>query len=117
MITIVESIVYPFVVKFNEYLSNYILVFLLVGVGLWYTIKTRFVQIRCFKEGLYNSLGQLSLVGEKNENSVSPFQALTTAIAAQVGTGNIVGASAAIRRRHLSVTFSYGRRFAGTTAR
>ena len=96
MIANLESILYPFVVKFNEYLSNYILIFLLVGVGLWYTIKTRFVQIRCFKEGLYNSFGGLSLFGEKNENSVSPFQAFMTAIAAQVGTGNIVGASAAI---------------------
>ncbi|MBO5910640.1 MAG: alanine:cation symporter family protein [Elusimicrobiaceae bacterium] len=96
MIAQIESILYPFVVKFNEYLSNYILVTLLVGVGLWYTVKTRFVQIRCFKEGLRNSFGGLSLFGEKNENSISPFQALTTAIAAQVGTGNIVGASAAI---------------------
>ena len=96
MIAGIESILYPLVVKFNEYLSNYILVFLLVGVGLWYTIKTRFVQIRCFKEGLGNSFGGLSLFGEKNENSVSPFQAFMTAIAAQVGTGNIVGASAAI---------------------
>lgn len=96
MITEIESILYPFVVKFNEYLSNYILVFLLVGVGLWYTVKTRFVQIRCFKEGLANSFGKFSLFGEKDENSVSPFQAFMTAIAAQVGTGNIVGASAAI---------------------
>ncbi len=96
MITALENTLYPFVVRFNEYLSNYILVSLLVGVGLWYTIKTRFVQIRCFKEGLYNSLGNLSLFGEKNENSISPFQAFATAIAAQVGTGNIVGASAAI---------------------
>ena len=96
MITTLENILYPFVVRFNEYLSNYILVSLLVGVGLWYTIKTNFVQIRCFKEGLYNAFGSFSLFGEKNENSVSPFQALTTAIATQVGTGNIVGASAAI---------------------
>lgn len=96
MIAALESTLYPFVVKFNEYLSNYILVSLLVGVGLWYTIKTRFVQIRCFKEGLRNSLGGVSLFGEKNKNSVSPFQAFMTAIAAQVGTGNIVGASAAI---------------------
>ena len=73
MISALESTLYPFVVKFNEYLSNYILVSLLVGVGLWYTIKTRFVQIRCFKEGLCNSFGKLSLFGEKNENSISPF--------------------------------------------
>ena len=96
MVTPIESALYPFVVKFNECLSNYILVFLLVGVGLWYTIKTRFVQIRCFSEGVRNVFGHINLFGEKHENGMSPFQALTTAIAAQVGTGNIVGASAAI---------------------
>ena len=36
----------------NSYLSDYILVLLLVGVGLWYTIRTRFVQVRCFGEGM-----------------------------------------------------------------
>lgn len=96
MVSAIENILYPVVVKFNEYLSNYILVPLLVGVGFWYTLKTKFVQIRCFKEGLYNAFGKFSLFGEKNKNSVSPFQALATAIAAQVGTGNIIGASAAI---------------------
>lgn len=96
MVTQIENLLYPFVVRFNEYLSNYILVFLLIGVGFWYTIKTRFVQIRCFKEGLQNAFGKISLFGEKHENGMSSFQAFTTAVATQVGTGNIVGASAAI---------------------
>ena len=39
-----ESVLFPIVSKINEYLSNYILIFLLMGVGLWYSIKTRFVQ-------------------------------------------------------------------------
>ena len=47
-----ENFLYPIVVKMNEYLSSYILIVLLIAVGLWYTIKTRFVQIRCFKEGM-----------------------------------------------------------------
>ena len=80
----------------NSYLSDYILVFLLLAMGIWYTIKTRFVQIRCFKEGLKKTFGELTLSGEKKENGMSSFQALATAIAAQVGAGNIVGASGAI---------------------
>ena len=92
----IESVLFPVVCKINEYLSNYILVFLLVGVGLWYSIKTRFVQIRCFGEGMRRVFGNLTLKGGKQESGMSSFQALATAIAAQVGTGNIVGASGAI---------------------
>jgi AGCS family alanine or glycine:cation symporter len=84
------------VVKINEYLSSYILIVLLIAVGLWYSIKTRFVQIRCFGEGMKKVFGNLSLKGGKQESGMSSFQALATAIAAQVGTGNIVGASGAI---------------------
>ena len=80
----------------NSYLSDYILIFLLVGVGLFYSIRTRFVQVRCFGEGMKKVFGNLSLRGGKQESGMSSFQALATAIAAQVGTGNIVGASGAI---------------------
>ncbi len=92
----IESTLYPIVCNINTYLSNYILVFLLIGVGLWYSIKTRFVQVRCFKEGWNSVFGNLSLHGKKHDSGMSSFQALATAIAAQVGTGNIVGASGAI---------------------
>ena len=88
----IESTLYPIVCDINTYLSNYILVFLLLGVGLWYSIKTRFVQLRCFKEGWNSVFGNLSLRGKKHDSGMSSFQA----IAAQVGTGNIVGASGAI---------------------
>lgn len=80
----------------NKYLADYVLVILLVGVGLFYTIKTRFVQVRCFKQGMKNVFGKLTLNGEKHKSGMSSFQAFTAAVAAQVGTGNIVGASAAI---------------------
>ena len=80
----------------NFYLSDYILVFLLVAVGLWFTIRTRFVQVRCFGEGMKRTFGNLSLNGKKHDTGMSSFQALATAIAAQVGTGNIIGASGAI---------------------
>ena len=92
----IESVLFPIVSKINEYLSNYILVFLLIGVGLWYSIKTRFVQVRCFGEGMRKVFGNLKLKGDRHDSGMSSFQALATAIAAQVGTGNIVGASGAI---------------------
>ena len=91
-----EAMLYPIVVNINNYLSSYILVVLLVAVGLWYTIKTRFVQIRYFGAGLKKVFGDLSLKGGKRDQGMSSFQALATAIAAQVGTGNIIGASGAI---------------------
>ena len=91
-----ESVLFPIVSKINEYLSNYILIFLLLGVGLWYSIKTRFVQVRCFGEGMKKFFGEMNLRGGAQKSGMTSFQALATAIAAQVGTGNIVGASGAI---------------------
>ena len=96
LIAKLDSVLYPIVCDINTYLSNYILVFLLIGVGLWYSIRTRFVQVRCFGEGMRKVFGNLSLNGKKHDSGMSSFQALATAIAAQVGTGNIVGASGAI---------------------
>ena len=96
MLTNIETTLYPIVSKFNEYLSNHILVFLLLGIGIWYTLKTNFVQIRCFGEGLKNMFGELKEFGNLQKEGMSSFQSLSTAIASQVGTGNIVGASGAI---------------------
>ncbi|MCI8400399.1 MAG: sodium:alanine symporter family protein [Oscillibacter sp.] len=96
MLAQIESVLLPIVQTINAYLSDYVLVALLIAVGLWYTIKTRFVQVRCFGEGMGKVFGNLSLNGDKHKSGMSSFQALATAIAAQVGTGNIVGASGAI---------------------
>ena len=91
-----EAAILNIVATINTYVSNYVLVFLLVAVGLWFSIRTRFVQVRCFGEGMKKVFGNISLRGQKQESGMSSFQALATAIAAQVGTGNIVGASGAI---------------------
>ena len=45
MFETLESVLYPIVCDINTYLSSYILVFLLIGVGLWYTVKTKFFQV------------------------------------------------------------------------
>lgn len=86
----------PIVDTINSYLGDYVLIFLLIGAGLFFSIKTKFVQIRCFGEGMKAVFGNLSLNGGKQDSGMSSFQALATAIAAQVGTGNIVGSAGAI---------------------
>ena len=88
LLTIVKTV--------NSYLSDYILIVMLIGVGLFFTIKTKFVQVRCFGEGMRQVFGNLSLRGGKQKSGMSSFQSLATAVAAQVGTGNIVGACGAI---------------------
>jgi len=84
------------VATINGYLTDYVLIFLLIGIGLFFTIRTRFVQVRCFGEGMKRVFGNITLRGGKQKGGISSFQALATAIAAQVGTGNIVGACGAI---------------------
>ena len=92
----VTDVLASWVDKANGYITDYCLVFLLIGVGLFFTIRTRFVQVRCFGEGMRNVFGKISLKGGVQQSGISSFQALATAIAAQVGTGNIVGACGAI---------------------
>ena len=91
-----EAIALNIVQTINNYLSNYVLIILLVAMGIWFTIRTRFVQVRCFGEGMKRAFGKFTLHGGKQEGGISSFQALATAVAAQVGTGNIVGACGAI---------------------
>ena len=91
-----EAMLLGIVQKINGYLSDYVLIVLLVGAGLYFSIRTRFVQVRCFGEGMRRVFGNIKLNGGKQHGGFSSFQALATAIAAQVGTGNIVGACGAI---------------------
>ena len=91
-----EAMLLGIVQKINGYLSDYVLIVLLVGAGLYFSIRTRFVQVRCFGEGMRRVFGNINLHGGKQQGGFSSFQALATAIAAQVGTGNIVGACGAI---------------------
>ena len=81
----------------NNYLWNYVLLFLLVGTGVYFSVRLRFVQVRKLGAGLKHTFGGLTLHGEKADHEgMSSFQALATAVAAQVGTGNIAGAATAI---------------------
>lgn len=81
----------------SGFIWNNLLLFLLVGTGVLFTVRTRFVQVRKFSEGCRRLFGSFSLKGAKaGKEGMSSFQALTTAIAAQVGTGNITGCATAL---------------------
>ncbi|WP_369713552.1 alanine/glycine:cation symporter family protein [Leptotrichia sp. HSP-342] len=83
--------------NFNEFFWGVILIVLLVGTGVFYTFRLKFIQVREFKSGLKHLTSGFDLSGEKADNNgMSSFQALATAIAAQVGTGNLAGAATAI---------------------
>ena len=85
------------VLKVNDVLTGSVLNIALVGIGLLFTFKLGFIQIRGFKDGWNRTFGGLfSKKGDAGKDGMSSFQALATAIAAQVGTGNIAGAATAI---------------------
>lgn len=92
-----EAALNSFFSTMGSYLSNYILIIMLLGGGIWFTVKLGFIQIRGFKEGIRRTFGGLfGKKGKAGKEGMSSFQALATAIAAQVGTGNIAGAATAL---------------------
>ena len=85
------------VLKVNDVLTGSVLIIALVGIGLLFTFKLGFIQIRGFKDGWNRTFGGLfSKKGDAGKDGMSSFQALATALAAQVGTGTIAGAATAI---------------------
>ena len=75
----------------SNWLYTYILIVLLLGAGIYFTVKTKFIQFRCLKEAI-------RVVKEPSDDkeSISSFQALMVSTASRVGTGNIAGISTAI---------------------
>ncbi len=86
------------IVKFmNSFLWDFALLFLLCGTGVYFTVRLKFVQIRKFPAAFKAVFGNIKLRGAKaDQEGMSSFQSLATAVAAQVGTGNIAGAATAI---------------------
>lgn len=81
----------------SGFVWNSLLIFLLVGTGIFYTIKLKFIQVRKFGEGYTKVVKGVNLNGEAaGAEGMSSFQSLATAVAAQVGTGNLAGAATAI---------------------
>lgn len=75
----------------SNYLYTYILIILLVAGGIYFTVRTKFVQFRYLKESL-----RVVLAPSEDDKAISSFQALMVSTASRVGTGNIAGVSTAI---------------------
>lgn len=80
-----------FINSLSDLLYSYILIILLLCTGIYFTIRTRFVQFRMFRESL-----RVVMEPKNDENGLSSFQALMVSTASRVGTGNIAGISTAI---------------------
>lgn len=81
----------------NSVLWDWVLLFLLCGTGIYFTFRLKFIQVRKFGAGFKKLFGGFSLKGKKNKDGgMTSFQSFATAIAAQVGTGNLAGAAAAM---------------------
>jgi len=81
--------------KMNDIMYTYILIILLVGSGVYFTIRTKGVQFRLFKDGV-KSMMEPKAKEEEGKKKVSSFQALMISTASRVGTGNIAGIATAI---------------------
>ena len=81
--------------KLNDFMYTYVLIIMLVAVGVYFTIRTRGVQIRLLKDGI-KSLMEKNTEEENGKKKVSSFQALMISTASRVGTGNIAGIATAI---------------------
>lgn len=82
------------VLSVNDVLYAYVLIILLVGLGIWFTFRTGFVQLRCIKEMVHLLCTNVGASTEKNH--ISPFQAFCISTASRVGVGNIAGIAIAI---------------------
>src|SRR5699024_10509679 len=80
----------------NTFLWDYALLILLLGSCIFFTFMLRFIHFPNLGHGMKGLFGNCTLLRKGGENGLSSFQARTTAIAAQVGTGNNAGAATAI---------------------
>lgn len=81
--------------KLNDFMYTYVLIIMLAGVGIYFTVRTRGVQFRLIKDGI-KSMMEKTERDENGEKKVSSFQALMISTASRVGTGNIAGIATAI---------------------
>ena len=89
MISLVNS-------KLNDFVWGVPAMVLILGVGLWLSCNSRFIQIRKFTTAMRCTVGRMFRKEHAQEGAVTPFQAVCTALAATVGTGNIAGVAGAI---------------------
>ena len=95
-----EGEIMELLVKINSILNNFIwgvpAMVCIIGVGLYLSFRTGFLQIRKFPYALRCTIGRMFKKKEASDGAITPFQAVCTALAATVGTGNIAGVAGAI---------------------
>ena len=88
------------IIKINQAVNGFIwgvpAMICIIGVGLLLSVRTRFIQVRKFGAALKNTIGKIFDKTQAKDGSMSPFQAVCTALAGTVGTGNIAGVAGAI---------------------
>ena len=89
------EILYRWIDGINDVLWSYLLVALLLGCAVWFTLRTRGVQFRMLGE-MVRVLGESAGSGPRGEKHVSSFQAFAVSLASRVGTGNLAGVATAI---------------------
>ena len=89
------ELIYKWMTLVNDALWTYILIAMLMGCAVWFTLKTRFIQFRMIRE-IIRLLGDSAGRGDKGEKHISSFQAFAISLASRVGTGNLAGVATAI---------------------
>ncbi len=89
------ELIYKWMTLVNDALWTYILIAMLMGCAVWFTLKTRFIQFRMIRE-MIRLLGDSAGRGDKGEKHISSFQAFAISLASRVGTGNLAGVATAI---------------------
>ena len=84
-----------FITYISDALWSYALIAVLIGCGLWFTFRTRFVQFRMIGE-MVRLLAESAIPDEKGKHHISSFQAFAVSVATRVGTGNLAGVATAI---------------------
>ncbi len=88
------------IIKINQAVNGFIwgvpAMICIIGVGLLLSVRTRFIQVRKFGAAMKNTIGKIFDKTQAKDGSMSPFQAVCTALAGTVGTGNIAGVAGAI---------------------
>lgn len=88
------------IIKINQAVNGFIwgvpAMICIIGVGLLLSVRTRFIQVRKFGAAMKNTIGKIFDKTQAKDGSISPFQAVCTALAGTVGTGNIAGVAGAI---------------------
>ena len=99
--------------KINDVMYTYILIIMLVAAGIYFTLRTRMVQLRLLKDGLRSMLEKSEGVGEDGKKKVSSFQALMISTASRVGTGRSGGGILDVAHGGSGRRFSICREYAG----